>query len=62
MYNFPQESLECTQVRYLIQSFTKNQLLLLQTNSQLISFFPQPLLNRRKRLTKVDVQPVEGWR
>merc|ERR1719433_1261998 len=34
MYNFPQESLECT----------------------------QPLLNRRKRLTKVDVQPVEGWR
>merc|ERR1719234_1147049 len=34
MYNFPPESLECT----------------------------QPLLNRRKRLTKVDVQPVEGWR
>ena len=62
MYNFPQESLECTQVRYLIQSFTKNQLLLLQTNSQLISINPQPLLNRRKRLTKVDVQPVEGWR
>ena len=64
MYNFPQESLECTQVRYLpIQSFTKNQLLLLQqTNSQSISINPQPLLNRRKRLTKVDVQPVEGWR
>ena len=62
MYNFPQESLECTQVRYLTQSFTKNQLLLLQTNSRLISFNPQPLLNRRKRLTKVDVQPVEGWR
>ena len=32
------------------------------TNSQLISINPQPLLNRRKRLTKVDVQPVEGWR
>lgn len=34
MYNFPPDSLECT----------------------------QPLLQRRKRLTKLDVQPVEGWR
>ena len=42
MYNFPQESLECTQVRHLIQSFTKNQLLLLQTNSQLIFFSAAP--------------------
>ena len=42
MYNFPQESLECTQVRSLIQSFTKNQLLLLQTNKQLISFSEAP--------------------
>ena len=33
------------------------------TNKQTINLFsPQPLLNRRKRLTKVDVQPVEGWR
>lgn len=34
MYNFPPDSLECT----------------------------QPLLQRRKKLTKLDAQPVEGWR
>lgn len=34
MYNFPMESLECT----------------------------QPLLNKRKKLAKTDVQPVDGWR
>ena len=34
MYNFPMESLECT----------------------------QPLLSKRKKLNKMDVQPVDGWR
>jgi len=34
MYNFPMESLECT----------------------------QPLLTKRKKLNKMDVQPVDGWR
>ena len=34
LYNFPPDSLECT----------------------------QPLLQRRKKLTKLDAQPVEGWR